>query len=197
MKVDVAAGARGEEHRRTTRRSTRSSSRSASHGRPPKRGSRGGAVVVAVAAVVLAVLASSKLHARSGAPRRFCSAATARRTWSTSPFRSRVAIDDLHRAVDEVAAALARVDRRVDDALVAHGADPLRRLRGHGRPPVGLHRAARLGPLGDRADRDPGPRLRAGLREAARPRPHVDRALARGAAGRRTRHGRGHKTAAL
>src|SRR6476661_1876953 len=71
-------------------------------------------------------------------------------------------IDDLHRAVDEVAAALARVDRRVDGA-------------------------PRLRPLRDRPDGDPGPRLRPRLRETARPRPHPDRAVAGRAAGGRAR----------
>src|SRR6184192_2867603 len=65
-------------------------------------------------------------------------------------------IDDLHRAVDEIAAGLARVDRRVDDtvsktAIVDPAVDareaggdledrdrPLRRLRGQRRPPVGV-----------------------------------------------------------
>ena len=98
-------------------------------------------------------------------------------------------IDDLHRAVDEIAAGLARVDRRVDDLGHEHGDRPLRRLRGHGRPPVRLARAARRGPHGHRRHRDPGPRLRADLHEGARARQAVGRALARGAGGRRPRDG--------
>ena len=54
-------------------------------------------------------------------------------------------IDDLHRAVDEVAAGLGRVDRRVDGSVGEDGDRPLRRVRGAGRPAVGLARAARLG----------------------------------------------------
>ena len=54
-------------------------------------------------------------------------------------------IDDLHRAVDEIAAGLVRVDRRVDELGHEHVDRPLRRLRGHGRPSVGVAGDARLG----------------------------------------------------
>ena len=54
-------------------------------------------------------------------------------------------IDDLHRAVDEIAGGLARVDRRVDTSVANTRDRPLRRLRGHRRPPVGVARAARRG----------------------------------------------------
>ena len=46
---------------------------------------------------------------------------------------------------------------------------PLRRLRGHGRPPVGLASPSSTRRAPARRDRDPGPRLRADLREGARP----------------------------
>ena len=46
-----------------------------------------------------------------------CCSAAAARISSTSPSRSRARIDDLHRAVDEIAAGLSRVDRRVDGSL--------------------------------------------------------------------------------
>ena len=98
-------------------------------------------------------------------------------------------IDDLHRAVDEVAAGLARVDRRVDDDGREHRDRPLRRLRGHGRPPVGFARPARRGPHGGRDHGDPGARLRPDLHEGDRPRAACDRPVAGGAAGRRARHG--------
>ncbi len=56
--------------------------------------------------------------ASGGSARRsgFCSPAGGR-TSSTSPCRSRARIDDLHRAVDEIAGGLARVDRRVDGSV--------------------------------------------------------------------------------
>ena len=59
------------------------------------------------------------------------------------------------------------------------------------RPPVRLGRAARRGPHRHRPQRDPGPRLRAHLREGARPRPRLGRALAGGGGGGRARDGAG------
>ena len=53
-------------------------------------------------------------------------------------------IDDLHRAVDEVAAGLTRVDRRDRRLGHEHVGRPLRRLRGRGRPAVGVVRLPRL-----------------------------------------------------
>ena len=105
-------------------------------------------------------------------------------------------IDDLHRAVDEVAAALARVDRRVDESFSRSAL-----IRYDAYEDTGGHQSAsmahsRLGPVRDRAHGDPGPRLRARVREAARPRPHADRAVARGAAGGRARDGRGRAESA-
>jgi hypothetical protein len=74
------------------------------------------AVVVAVAAVVLAALAFSKVIAvRRSQDVLLGGNAKADVVEFAVSLQAR--IDDLHRAVDEVAAALARVDRRVDGAL--------------------------------------------------------------------------------
>ena len=103
-------------------------------------------------------------------------------------------IDDLHRAVDEVAAGLARVDRRVD-ATVTNTAivryDAYEDTGGHQSASLALLDAARTGA---RPDGDPGPRLRPDLHEGARARPAsvalspeeqeaVERAMGRYAAG--------------
>ena len=53
----------------------------------------------------------------ASATRSGCCSAAGARISSTSPSRCRARIDDLHRAVDEVAAGLARVDRRVDGTV--------------------------------------------------------------------------------
>ena len=99
-------------------------------------------------------------------------------------------IDDLHRAVDEVAAGLARVDRRVD-ATVTNTAivryDAYEDTGGHQSASLALLDSARTGLV---LDRDPGPRLRPDLHEGARARPRLGRPLARGAGGRRARDGR-------
>ena len=99
-------------------------------------------------------------------------------------------IDDLHRAVDEVAAGLsarrpARRQHRCEDVD-----RPLRRLQGHGWPPVGVARAPRQRTQRNRGQRDPGPRLRAHLHEGARPRPRLGRSLSRGEGSGRTCHGK-------
>src|SRR6185437_10621460 len=75
-----------------------------------------GAVVVAVAAVVLAAVAFSRVSAvRRSQDVLLGGNAKADVVEFAVSLQAR--IDDLHRAVDEVAAALARVDRRVDGAL--------------------------------------------------------------------------------
>jgi hypothetical protein len=75
-----------------------------------------GAVAVAVAAIVLAALAFSSLSAiRKSQEVLLGGDAKADVVEFAVSLQAR--IDDLHRAVDEVAAALARVDRRVDGAL--------------------------------------------------------------------------------
>ena len=99
-------------------------------------------------------------------------------------------IDDLHRAVDEVAAGLARVDRRVDGTVTNTSIvryDAYEDTGGHQSASLALLDAARTG---RRRHRDPGPRLRAHLHEGARPRRAVGGALARGAGGRRRAMGR-------
>ena len=95
-------------------------------------------------------------------------------------------IDDLHRAVDEVAAGLSRVDRGVGGA-VTNTAVALRRIRGDGRAAIGLRRAARRHAHRHRRHGDPGRPMH--LREGLRPGPFVGRALARGAGVRRPRDG--------
>ena len=75
-----------------------------------------GAAVVAVAAVVVAVLAFAKLsNIRRAQEVLLGGNAKADVVEFAVSLQGR--IDDLHRAVDEIAAALARVDRRVDDTL--------------------------------------------------------------------------------
>ena len=74
------------------------------------------AVVVAIAAVALAAVAFSKVTA----VRRYQDVllgGNAKADVVEFAVSLQARIDDLHRAVDEVAAALARVDRRVDGAL--------------------------------------------------------------------------------
>jgi hypothetical protein len=74
------------------------------------------AVAVAVAAIVLAALAFSRLAAiRKSQEVLLGGDAKADVVEFAVSLQAR--IDDLHRAVDEVAAALARVDRRVDGTL--------------------------------------------------------------------------------
>src|SRR5919204_2132448 len=74
-----------------------------------------GAAVVAVAAVAVAVLAWSKLHAVRVAQLVLLGGGKA--DLVDFAVSLQVRIDDLHRAVDEIAAGLARVDRRVDESL--------------------------------------------------------------------------------
>ena len=76
------------------------------------------------------------------------SSAAAGRISSSSPSRCRARIDDLHRAVDEVAAGLARVDRRVDEtvantAIVRY--DAYEDTGGHQSASLALLDAARTG----------------------------------------------------
>ena len=75
-----------------------------------------GAVLVAVAAVVIAVLAYRKLHAILRA-QEVLLGGDAKQDVVEFAVSLQGRIDDLHRAVDEVAAALARVDRRVDETF--------------------------------------------------------------------------------
>ena len=61
-------------------------------------------------------------------------------------------IDDLHRAVDEIAAGLSRVDRRVDGAVAKTSLVRYDAYEGTGRPAVGLDRAPRRRPHRHRRD---------------------------------------------
>src|SRR5919204_4348603 len=74
-----------------------------------------GAAVVAVAAVAVAVLAWSKLHAVRVAQLVLLGGGKADLVDFAVSLQGR--IDDLHRAVDEIAAGLARVDRRIDASV--------------------------------------------------------------------------------
>jgi uncharacterized SAM-binding protein YcdF (DUF218 family) len=86
-------------------------------------------------------------------------------------------IDDLHRAVDEVAGALSRVDRRIDDSVSKTSIlryDAYEDKAGQSSATFALLDAGRTG---RRRERDPGTRLRTDLHERARPRTAVDRPL--------------------
>ena len=98
-------------------------------------------------------------------------------------------IDDVHRAVDEVALALTRVDKRIDGCLSNTSIvryDAYEDAGGHQSASLALPRR-----LAQRArrQRHPGPRLREDLREGDRPRALVRDALPRGAGRRRPRDG--------
>jgi len=75
-----------------------------------------GAVVVAVAAVVIAVLAYRKLQAILRA-QEVLLGGDGKQDMVDFAVSLQGRVDDLHRAFDELAEALARVDRRVDTAL--------------------------------------------------------------------------------
>ena len=74
------------------------------------------AVVVAIAAIALAALVYSKLTAILKS-QEVLLGGNAKADVVEFAVSLQARIDDLHRAVDEVAAALARVDRRVDGSL--------------------------------------------------------------------------------
>src|SRR5919197_3797854 len=74
-----------------------------------------GAAVVAAAAAVVAVVAWSKLRAVRGSQLVLLGGGKADLVDFAVSLQGR--IDDLHRAVDEIAAGLARVDRRVDASV--------------------------------------------------------------------------------
>jgi Protein of unknown function (DUF4446) len=74
-----------------------------------------GACVVAVLALLVAVLAWRKLHAVRSAQQVLLGGGKQDLVDFAVSLQGR--IDDLHRAVDEVAAGLSRVDRRVDTAV--------------------------------------------------------------------------------
>ena len=98
-------------------------------------------------------------------------------------------IDDLHRAVDEVAAGLTRVDRRVDGAVTNTSV-----VRYDAYGDAGGQQSASFAfldstPQRHGRDGDPGPRLCAGVRQGARAGTPEPRPLPRGGRGRRTRDG--------
>jgi hypothetical protein len=74
-----------------------------------------GAAVAAVAAIAVAVLAWAKLRAVRAAQLVLLGGGKADLVDFAVSLQGR--IDDLHRAVDEIAAGLSRVDRRVDTAV--------------------------------------------------------------------------------
>jgi hypothetical protein len=73
------------------------------------------AAAAAVVAVVVSVWALLKLRAARGAQRVLLGGGAADLVDFAVALQSR--IDDLHRAVDEIAAGLARVDRRIDGSV--------------------------------------------------------------------------------
>jgi hypothetical protein len=75
-----------------------------------------GALAVAAAAVLAALLAWRRLSALRGAQQVLLGAG-GRGDFVEFAVSLQTRIDDLHRAVDEIAAGLSRVDRRVDGAL--------------------------------------------------------------------------------
>ena len=75
-----------------------------------------GAVVIAVAAVVIAVLAYRKLNGILRA-QEVLLGGDGKQDMVDFAVSLQGRVEDLHRAFDELAAALARVDRRVDNAL--------------------------------------------------------------------------------
>ena len=177
----------------TTRRSTKCSSRfrpsgaCTSPGTPPPSSPFSGSSLGAAGLVV----ALARLDSRSAPPRR---AADARRRRPQGPRRVRRLAAGADRRPPPRGrrgrGAASRGSTGGSTSTVANTRDrPLRRLRGHGRPPVGVARAARRGADRHRHHRDPGPRLRPDLHEGDRPRPARGRALARGAAGGRARDG--------
>ena len=105
-----------------------------------------GAAVVAAAAVVVAVLAWSKLRAVRGSQLVLLGGGKADLVDFAVSLQGR--IDDLHRAVDEVAAGLSRVDRRVDTAVTKTSLvryDAYEDTGGHQSASVALLNAARTG----------------------------------------------------
>ena len=98
---------------------------------------------------------AARLDARSPPPRR---AADARRRRPQGPRRVRRLAAGRGSTTSTARSTrsrrgLARVDRRVDESVANTRDRPLRRLRGHGRPPVGVARAARRGADGHRRSR--------------------------------------------
>jgi Protein of unknown function (DUF4446) len=105
-----------------------------------------GAAVVAAAAVVIAVVAWSKLRAVRAAQLVLLGGGKADLVDFAVSLQGR--IDDLHRAVDEIAAGLSRVDRRVDTAVTKTSLvryDAYEGAGGHQSASIALLDAARTG----------------------------------------------------
>jgi Protein of unknown function (DUF4446) len=105
-----------------------------------------GAAVVAVAAVVVAVVAWSKLRAVRAGQLVLLGGGKADLVDFAVSLQGR--IDDLHRAVDEIAAGLSRVDRRVDTAVTKTSLvryDAYEGAGGHQSASIALLDAARTG----------------------------------------------------
>ena len=183
----------GEKDPRTTRRPTRSSSRSA------KRSA--GVHDTATAALAVASPASRSARSASASPGgRGCGFAVSatrsarcvgggRKDLVDFAVSLQARIDDLHRAVDEVAAGLARVDRRVD-ATVTNTAivryDAYEDTGGHQSASLALLDSARTGlVLTAIQGRDYARIYMKELERGTR----LGRPLARGAGGRRARDG--------
>jgi hypothetical protein len=104
------------------------------------------AAVVAVAAVIVAVLAWAKLRAVRASQLVLLGGGKADLVDFAVSLQGR--IDDLHRAVDEVAAGLSRVDRRVDTAVTKTSLvryDAYEGAGGHQSASIALLDAARTG----------------------------------------------------
>jgi hypothetical protein len=105
-----------------------------------------GAAVVAVLATAIAVVAWSKLRAVRAAQLVLLGGGKADLVDFAVSLQGR--IDDLHRAVDEVAAGLSRVDRRVDTAVTKTSLvryDAYEGAGGHQSASIALLDAARTG----------------------------------------------------
>jgi hypothetical protein len=105
-----------------------------------------GAAVVAGAAVVIAVVAWSKFRAVQAAQLVLLGGGKADLVDFAVSLQGR--IDDLHRAVDEIAAGLSRVDRRVDTAVTKTSLvryDAYEGAGGHQSASIALLDAARTG----------------------------------------------------
>jgi hypothetical protein len=104
------------------------------------------AAVVAAVAVVVAVLAWAKLHAVRASQLVLLGGGKADLVDFAVSLQGR--IDDLHRAVDEVASGLSRVDRRVDTAVTKTSLvryDAYEGAGGHQSASIALLDAARTG----------------------------------------------------
>jgi hypothetical protein len=105
-----------------------------------------GAAVVALAAVVVAVTALAKLRAVRASQLVLLGGGKADLVDFAVSLQGR--IDDLHRAVDEIAAGLSRVDRRVDTAVTKTSLvryDAYEGAGGHQSASIALLDAARTG----------------------------------------------------